>query len=211
MKRRALAGVLAAMLFVVGCEAPTRQYIAADSYGMYFAMPREWSPVPDRQMITAESGWTDDAGRVFSQTVLWQGAWTAGDANANEVFAARAPSQPVVFAYVRELIGVEQQGIASDTRTALQDIVLPASTILDSGGDVQTESWRCGGFSGLHQFATYATGGRMQTVEVVSMLPPGKDRVYVVVVRCSERCFTTNSGTINAIFDSLTFKEPRGQ
>jgi len=207
-----LAGVAAALvLLITGCSAPTLQYVAADSYGMYFAMPREWSKVPASQMATAESGWTDDAGKVFEQTVRWQAAWTAADANADAVFAAKAPDAPVVFAFVRDLLGVERQGITPDIGAALQDVVIPASALLDSGAGVRAEKWKRGAFTGLHQFATYSAGGRMQTVEVASMLAPGKDRVFVLVIRCSERCFSRTNGTINAVFDSLTFKEPRGR
>lgn len=200
------------MLLVSGCSAPASQYVAADAHGMYFALPKAWTAVPDRQMTKAERGWTDDAGNVFVQSVLWQRAWTASTANANAVFAAKAPSTPVVFAFVRKLLTVEQQGVADTAiNIALRDVVIPATSIADGGGDVRTERLRVGVFRGLHQFATYATGGRLQTVEVVSMLAPGNDRVYVLSIRCSEQCFAENSGKINAVFDSLTFKEPRGQ
>lgn len=200
------------MLLVSGCSAPTRQYIAADSHGMYFALPAEWSAVPSRQLTEAESGWTDDVGNVFQQTMLWQGAWTAGNANANDVFAAAAPEQPVVFAFTRELLTVEQQGAAdTDINVALRDLILPTTSIQDAGADVRTERLTRNGFPGIHQFATYPSGGRTNTTEVMSVLAPSKDRVYVLVVRCTEQCFDDNSGTINDIFDSLTFKEPRGQ
>lgn len=200
------------MLLVSGCSAPTRQYIAADAYGMFFALPAEWSPVSSRQLREAQSGWTDDVGDVFQQTLLWQGAWTAGGANANEVFAAAAPDQPVAFAFTRELLTVEQQGAAdTDINVALRDLILPATSIQDAGADLQTERIARDGFRGIHQFATYPSGGRTNTTEVLSVLAPAQDRVYVLVVRCTDRCFDDNSGTINAIFDSLTFKEPRGQ
>lgn len=212
MRRGITAGVLAAMLLVSGCSAPTSQYIAADAHGMYFALPTNWNAVAPRQLEKAESGWTDDAGTVFLQSVLWQGAWTASSANANQVFDAKAPSAPVAFAFVRRLLTVEQQGAADTTiNIALRDLVIPATSITDAGGVVQAERLHVGAFRGLHQFTTYATGGTMQTVEVVSMLAPGKDRVYVLSVRCTEQCFDDNSGKINAVFDSLTFKEPRGQ
>jgi len=200
------------MLLVSGCSAPKRQYIAADSHGMYFALPSEWVAVPPRQLNKAESGWTDDAGSVFLQTVRWQGAWSGASLNGNDVFAAEAPSAPVVFAFVRDLLNVERQGTADTTiNIALRDLVIPATSIADAGGDVRSERIGSGRFRGLHQFATYATGGTPQTVEVVSMLSPSRDRVYVLAIRCTEQCFDDNSGTINFVFDSLTFEEPHGQ
>ena len=211
MNRRLLAGAVAALLLVTGCSAPEQQYINASSYGMFFALPADWSAVPAAQMKTAQSGWTDDAGNVFLQTVRWQGAWSADRAtNADGIFAAAPPTQPVVFAFVRELITVERQGVAGNINRALRDLIIPATTLLDAGADVQSDAERQGSFRGLHQVATFTTGGALQTTEVVSMLAPGKDRVYVLVVRCSEACFSSNIGVINAIFDSLTFKEPRG-
>jgi hypothetical protein len=211
MKRRVSAGVLAVALLLTGCSAPQQQYISASSYGMYFALPIAWTGVPNAQMKTAQSGWTDDAGNVFRQSVVWQGAWTAQASNADEVFAAAAPSKPVVFAFVRDLITVEQQGIGANLNLALRDVIIPASSLLDAGADVQVDSERQGAFRGIHQVATFTTGGKLQTTEVVSMLAPSKNRVYVLMVRCTETCFSDNIGTINHIFDSLTFKEPRGQ
>ena len=213
MNRPLTAGVLAALLLLVsGCAAPERQYIAADSYGMYFALPQAWSAVPGRDLVAAEAGWTDDVGNVFNQTVVWQGAWTDGSGDASTIFAAEASARPAVFAFVRDLISVEQQSVTgSDINTALRDVVLPTTSIQDAGGDVRTERISDGDFRGIHQLATYAAGGSLSTTEVVTMLAPSKNRVYALLVRCSAACFDRNTGTINDVFDSLTFKERRGQ
>ena len=211
MKPRMRAIAAAVVLLVTGCTAPALQYVSAGSYGMYFAMPASWRAVPARQLLKAQTGWSDDAGKVFQQSVRWQAAWTAGSANADDVYSATAPAKPVIFAFVRDLIGVEQQGVGSNMNSALHDIVIPASSIVSAGGSVETQQVRHGRFRGLHQFSTYATGGTLQSVEVVSMLAPGKNRLYVLSIRCDEQCFSKNIGTINAVFDSLTFKEPRGQ
>ena len=206
MRARSLTVLAALAMVLAGCAAPTQQYVAAK--GMYFALPKAWKAVPAQQMQTAQEGWTDDAGQVFAQSVQWQGAWSAGGANADEVLAAAAQEQPVVFAFVRNLLQVEQQGIAKDITGALQDLVVPASTLTQD--ELQTERLKRGDFRGIHQFATYPAAGALQTTEVVSMLSPGKDRVYVLLVRCSDACFSRNGGTINSIFDSLTFREQRG-
>lgn len=208
---RAVMGMVLLVLpmLLTACAAPDRQYVAAGGTGMYFALPAEWQAVPARQLTTAQSGWSDDVGGVLSQTLAWQGAWGAGQPDANDVFAAKAPSTPVVWAMVRDLIDVEQQGI-DDVGAALADLVIPATELTDAGLDIRSEPVRSGKFRGIHQFATYATGGTLQTVEVVSVLSPQRDRVYTVMARCTEACFSDASGTIAAIFDSLTFKETRG-
>jgi hypothetical protein len=118
----------------------------------------------------------------------------------------------VVFAFVRELLSVEQSGAASTPiNIALRDLIIPATSLADAGAQVRAERVSSGRFRGLHQYVTYATGGTLQTVEVVSMLSPRRDRVYVLIVRCTVQCFDANSGQITEVFDSLTFKEPRGQ
>ena len=206
MRARLLLVVVAVAMLVAGCTPPNLEYVAAK--GMFFALPKAWAQVPSKQLLNAEQGWTDDAGQVFSQSVQWQGAWSAGGADATAVFAAKAQDQPIVFGYVRNLLQVEQQGIAEDIPSALQDVVIPASTLTQD--ELQTERLKRGDFRGIHQFATYPAAGALQTTEVVSMLSPGKDRVYVLLVRCSDACFSENGGTINAIFDSLTFREQRG-
>lgn len=211
MTRRWLGLSLVAALILSACAAPERQYVNAGSTGMYFVLPASWSSVGERTLQRAQGAWNDDAGSVFAQTVQWQRGWSAGEVGAAPIFAATAPRQPAVFAFVRDLLPVERQGIGSSVNLALRDVVLPATALLDAGTEVQTERTSSGAFEGLHQFATFIAGGRRQTVEVVSMLAPGKDRVYVLMIRCTERCFSDNSGTINAVFDSLTFKETHGQ
>ena len=207
MGRRGIIGAVAALLLLAGCNAPTHQYIASKSYGMYFALPKSWNRIPDVQLTTAERGWSDDAGSVFHQTVLWQGAWAESTRNANDVLAATPPTVPIVFSFVRDLIPVEAQSIGPDAASALRDLVIPASDL--PVGAVTTKTLRDAGFVGIEQRAHYAVHGTQQTVVVVSMLAPGKNRVYVLSVRCTTTCFAAQRSAIDAIIASLTFKEPR--
>lgn len=207
MRRITLVAALGAGLLLSACSAPTQQYVSTGSLGMYFSLPREWRTVPSRQLSAVERGWTDDAGNVFQQTVKWQGAWSAGDANANTVLGAKPTEHPIVFAFVRDLVSAEQSSIAGDVPTALQDLVLPTSSL--PSGTVSRSVVTSSKFTGIRQRATYASGGALQTTEVLSMLAPRKDRVYAVVARCSARCFATNRSAISALFRSITFKEPR--
>ena len=207
MGRRGILGAVIAMLVLAGCSAPTHQYIAAKSYGMYFALPSNWTQVPDVQLTTAERGWNDDAGTVFHQTVLWQGAWAGSARNADEALSATPPTVPIVFAFVRDLLPAESQSIGPDVPMALRDLIVPASTL--PSGSVSRTTLHHGGFVGIQQRARYTVHGIPQTIEVVSMLAPGKNRVYVLSVRCTTACFTAQRASLDAIIASLTFKEPR--
>lgn len=213
-RRRARRGVVLAgglLLALTGCTPPAQQYVAADGLGMYFALPVEWMQVPASQMTTAQSGWDDDAGGVFTQTVRWQAAWSEQTVNADQVFGASAPAKPVVWAFVRDLIEIEQEGIADGLAAALRDVVIPASSITAAGGEISVSRLRQGGFKGIHQLARYTLGGRDQTVEVTTMLSPDETRAYAVMIRCTTVCFDRHAASIGAVFDSLTFKETRGQ
>ena len=202
-----LVAALAAVMLLAGCAAPAHQYVSAKSYGMYFALPNGWAQVPDAQLTTAEQGWRDDAGSVFTQTLLWQGAWAGGTRNADDVLAATPTTVPIVFTFVRDLLPVEQQSIGPDPTTALQDLIVPASSL--PAGSVATTPLREAGFVGIRQRAAYPVHGVPQTTEVVSMLAPGKKRVYVLLIRCTTACFRAQRPAIDAIIGSLTFKEPR--
>ncbi len=208
MKRRIAVAVAA--LALSACAAPTHQYINADALGMYFALPASWTEVSNKQLATAQQGWNDDAGNVFLQTKRWQGAWSATPVDANAVFTATPGNVPIVYAFVRDLISQEQQGIGTNVSAALRDLVLPATAIVDAGVPVEAERLKQAGFTGLRQTATYVSGGAMQTTEVVSMLNPQRSRVFVLVARCSVRCFTNHADEVRDIIDSLTFKESRG-
>lgn len=211
MRMRIAGSLLVLGLAVAGCSPPSEQYIAADGLGMYFALPVAWHQVPNTQMEKAQTGWSDDAGNVTTQTLRWQGAWGAGEPDANAVFAAAAPDQPIAFAFVRDLIEVEQQGIGDSVAAALRDVVIPTTEIRAAGGDVTTTPVRQGAFRGIHQFARYTLGGADQTVEVTTVLSPDRARLHALVIRCSSTCFERSAADIDAVFDSLTLKETRGQ
>ena len=208
MRRRIALTLLAVASLLAGCAAPEHQYISAP--GMYFSLPASWQAIRQQQLITAESGWSDDAGNVLQQSMRWQGAWSKTVVNANAVFAAKASSTPIVFAYVRDLLSQERQGVGNDVAAALKDVAMPATAVSDAGNPVETTTLKQAGFTGIRQRATYVSGGVMQTIDVVSMLPPKRDRLYVLLARCTARCYASQSAVIDALFDSLTFKEPRG-
>lgn len=202
---------LAFVLVLTGCAQPSQQYINADTYGMYFALPREWSAVPSEQLSKAQQGWQDDAGQVFIDTVRWQAAWGPAGITPDNLFAAVPSEQPTAFAFVRDLLNVETRQIGDDIEMALQDIVLPTSSLLAAGVEVESTQWRQNGFLGIQQTATYPAGGGRSTVDVVSMLSPNRSRLYVLVLRCSETCFAENRTKFDDVIDSLKFEETSGQ
>jgi len=209
MSRRALAVGVIVALVVTGCAAPSKQYVNADSYGMFLSLPREWVQVPDQQLKTAQSGWSDDPGQVFTQTVLWQKVWGPKGVTPDTVFSADPSDKPTAYAFVRDLLNVEQQQLGTDIATSLQDLIIPASSLADAGIAVDTEQWRKNGFVGIHQRASYPTSAGSSTTEVVSMGAPKQNRLYVLVLRCSDDCFEVHRNDFTQIVDSLTFKESR--
>ena len=209
-RRLSVVAVLAALL-LTGCSAPSKQYVNADSYGMYLALPKTWEQVPDSQVKTAQSGWNDDPGQVYTQTVLWQKIWGPTGVTPKMVFDSRPTKQPTAYAFVRDLLNVEQQQVSGDVATSLQDIIIPASSLAAAGIDVSTEQWNKNGFVGIHQRATYPMAGGKSTVEAVSMLAPDRKRLYVLVLRCSDTCYAAHADQFDQVMKSLTFKETRGQ
>lgn len=203
--------LVALALVLTGCAQPSKQYVNADTFGMYFALPRTWPAVPGEQLTKAQGGWNDDAGDVFTQTVVWQAAWGTAGVTPAQVFAAEPSDKPTVYAFVRDLLDVEQRQIGDDIETSLQDIVIPASSLAAAGVDVDTTQWRQNGFVGIQQSATYPSGGAPAEVDVVSMLSPNKSRLYVVVLRCSVDCYNKHREDFAGVLNSLTFEETSGQ
>lgn len=208
---RRLSVLATAAALLTACAAPTTQYINADTYGMYLALPRAWQQLPDKQLQNAQQGWEDDAGQVFTSTVLWQKIWGPPGVTPNDVFAAQPTERPTVFAFVRDLLDVEQQQLSGDIETSLQDVIIPASSLAAAGIDVSTEQWNRNGFVGIHQKTSYPMVGGRSTVEAVSMLAPDRNRIYVLVLRCSDACFSENNQAFSQVVKSLTFKEISGQ
>lgn len=207
MSRRLSVLVVLLTMTLVGCSAPTQQYVNADSYGMYLSLPKAWVQVPDAQLDTAVSGWNDDPGQVYTQTVLWQKIWGPNGVTPKMVFDAKPTTQPTAYAFVRDLLNVEQQQVTGDVATSLQDVIIPASSLAAMGIDVSTEQWNKNGFVGIHQVASYPMAGGRSTVEAVSMLAPNRKRLYVLVLRCSDSCYANNQQDFKSVMDSLTFKE----
>lgn len=211
MSRRLAVLLACSALLLSACAQPAKQYVNASTYGMYFALPRAWQAVPIAQLEKAQTGWDDDPGKVFAETLLWQGAWGAEGVTPLEVFDATPSDKPIAYAFVRQLLDVEQGEITDDVTFALQDIVLPVTGLSEAGVDVDTRQWRKNGFVGIRQSASYPSGGVGSTVDVVLMLSPNRQRLYSLVLRCSESCFAGNRDDFEQIIDSLTFEETSDQ
>lgn len=207
-KRALVAGALIAVL-LTGCATPTKQYVNAGSYGMYLALPRDWVQVPDKQLKTAQGNWTDDPGQVYAQTVRWQKVWGPKGVSPAKALSSEPTAEPTVYAFVRDLLNVEKQQLGSDIPSTLQDLIIPARSLADAGVNVNTEQWRKNGFVGIHQVASYPTQAGRSTTEVVSMVSPQQNRLYVLVLRCSDACYEVHRTDFTQIVESLTFKESR--
>ena len=94
-----------------------------------------------------------------------------------------------------------------DALTNLYDVELIGPNRFDL--DEAREQWRKNGFVGIHQRASYPTSAGSSTTEVVSMVSPKQNRLYVLVLRCSDDCFEVHRNDFTQIVDSLTFKESR--
>ena len=210
MSRRLVSLLAGCALLLSACAQPVKQYVNTDAYGMYFALPRAWEGIPNTHLEKAQQGWDDDAGQVFMDTVLWQGAWGESGVTPNEIFGAAASSQPTVYAFVRDLLDVEQRQIGDDITSALQEVVLPVTLLVTSGVEIETRDWRKNGFVGIRQTTTYPAGGTRSTIDAVSMLSPNRQRLYSIVLRCSATCFAEHEQEFQGIMDSLTFEETSG-
>ena len=205
----ALVGVCA--LLLSACGKPSQKYAASKSEGAYFAVPQNWHEVTMKELNALEAKSTVDGASDKLSLVKWQEAYSPDSKiGPMEVFSIRATSEPLVFARVRSLFPDE---INSMSYNSLRDIVQPVTEwvsnptadtpiykIIDDFEVVQK------GARGVRTIFSFIHNGVSQTIDQTALMSNNGQKIYLLVMRCTSKCYQKNSKTLSKISKSFTVR-----
>ena len=213
MARRRLALVLATLLLLSAC-APSKQYAGSKSDGAFFAVPNGWTRIENRDLNKeeAKSGNQDDLDRL-SMVTYQEGFTSAPKITPREVFMLTATDHPVVFARIRDLFPEERNAISFNS---LRNIILPVTSYLDGSRQndrnfllIDDQEVIEKGGKGVNLVFSFDYDGINETVNQSALYSNDQNKIYLLIIRCSTKCYKKNNKEIDEIVKSFTVKGAR--
>jgi hypothetical protein len=209
--KRTLAALLgiSLVLGLSACGESSKLYASSKDEGVFFSVPTNWTLLSPAALTRYEKKSEDPEVESRNALVKWQIAYTTNPKfKVSEVFNLIAPSQPLVFARVRELSGTE---INEFSYNSLRDVIVPVTKIIEGevSGTPDFEIVRDQevvekGARGVQTIYRFTFEGVSQTFNQISLLANDRTKLYLFVVRCESKCYNKNKKAIGEIVSSFT-------
>ena len=209
----ALLGI-ALVLGLTGCGESSKLYPASKSEGVFFSVPTNWKALSTASLNKYEKESTDPEAESRQALVKWQIAYTTNKKlKVSEVFNLTAPSQPLVFARVRDLESSEINSVSYNT---LRDVIVPVTQIIE-GDDPSAPDFQIlvdqevvqKGARGVQTVYSFSIDDKEQTINQTSLMSNDRTTMYIFVVRCTTECYAKNKKKIEEIVSSFTVEGAR--
>jgi len=209
----ALLGI-ALVLGLTGCGESSKLYPASKSEGVFFSVPTNWKALSTASLNKYEKESTEPEAAARQALVKWQIAYTTNKKlKVSEVFNLKAPSQPLVFARVRDLESSEINSVSYNT---LRDVIVPVTQIIE-GDDPSAPDFQIlvdqevvqKGARGVQTVYSFSIDGKEQTINQTSLMSNDRTKLYIFVVRCATECYNKNKKKIEEIVSSFTVEGAR--
>ena len=209
----ALLGI-ALVLGLTGCGESSKLYPASKSEGVFFSVPTNWKALSTASLNKYERESTEPEGAARQALVKWQIAYTTNKKlKVPEVFNLTAPTQPLVFARVRDL---ESSEINSVSYNSLRDVIVPVTQII-AGDDPSAPDFQIlvdqevvqKGARGVQTVYSFSIDDKEQTINQTSLISNDRTTMYIFVVRCTTECYAKNKKKIEEIVSSFTVEGAR--
>ena len=209
----ALLGI-ALVLGLTGCGESSKLYPASKSEGVFFSVPTNWKALSTASLNKYEKESTEPEGAARQALVKWQIAYTTNKKlKVPEVFNLTAPSQPLVFARVRDLESSEINSVSYNT---LRDVIVPVTQII-AGDDPSAPDFQIlvdqevvqKGARGVQTVYSFSIDDKEQTLNQTSLMSNDRTTIYIFVVRCTTECYAKNKKKIEEIVSSFTVEGAR--
>jgi hypothetical protein len=209
----ALLGI-ALVLGLTACGESSKLYPASKSEGVFFSVPTNWKALSTASLNKYEKESTEPEGAARQALVKWQIAYTTNKKlKVSEVFNLTAPSQPLVFARVRDLESSEINSVSYNT---LRDVIVPVTSIIN-GDDPSAPDFQIlvdqevvqKGARGVQTVYSFSIDDKEQTINQTSLMSNDRTTMYIFVVRCTTECYAKNKKKIEEIVSSFTVEGAR--
>ena len=196
---------------LTGCSQPSRYYATNKTDGVYFALPHGWKKISQKELAAQESLSTATGAAERAASVHWQEAYVVDSTfDAKRVLSLKTPDTPIVYARVRSLLPEE---INSVSYNSLRDLVVPLTgwvngTVKSPSLDIAVDEERVEkGARGVHSVFTFGNvDGTVQTIDQTSLLSTDHTIIYVLMIRCSSKCYEKNRSALEKIAASFTVR-----
>jgi hypothetical protein len=215
MKRSLIAILgIALALGLTGCSESSKLYPASKSEGVFFSVPTNWKALSTASLNKYEKESTEPEGAARQALVKWQVAYTTNKKlKVSEVFNLTAPTEPLVFARVRDLENSEINSVSYNT---LRDVIVPVTQIIE-GDDPSAPDFQIlvdqevvqKGARGVQTVYSFSIGDKEQTINQTSLMSNDRTTMYIFVVRCTTECYAKNKKKIEEIVSSFTVEGAR--
>jgi hypothetical protein len=196
-----------------GCAAPEFTYVANSSTNTYFKVPYGWHKISDTSLSNELKTATGGSGGG-----AWTVAYEAGLKPKAGDFLSFGTDHPFVFAEVGQLNATASNSLSYD---ALRDFFLPVTEgarqsasaqgfPLTGFKQIRDEMLKPGqGVHGVRETYNYTfTGGISDTFDEVALTNADQTVVYLLVLHCTTKCYSTDQTEINDVMSSFTIRSP---
>jgi hypothetical protein len=211
------AGLLVAVAtsLLAGCSSPEYTYVSSSKYDTVFRVPADWSRISEEELEKTIFG--DESA---SAQVAAENAWVAGfDASAkpevDHLFGSDA-ADPNLYVVVRDLDPQTQGQLSLDS---MRDLLLPvtegarqqaeAAGMAPQGFELLQDELleEEGGLRGVRVVFNYDLGESLQTFDQTVFVDQSTSRVYLLLVRCSAKCYQDRGEELKDVAASFTVKK----
>jgi len=209
---KGLVGGCALLLGVslAGCAAPQFTYVANSGANTYFKVPYAWHKISESSLASELKAETGSSGSG------WTVAYEAGHKPTAGDFLSFGTTQPFVFAEVGQLNSTASNELSYDT---LRDFFLPvtatarqnaASQGFPLTGFKQIRDQMLSPGQGVHgvreTFEYTFTGNVTDTFDEVALTNADQTVVYLLVLHCTTKCYSSDQTEINDVMSSFTIR-----
>jgi hypothetical protein len=205
-------------LLAAGCGAPQFTYVQNANDKTYFRVPSSWTKIdqePIDDLFSPVQPGT--AASVLHKQRLWSVAYDADEEpSALHMTSYVSNDVPVVYATVEHLIAVERDAVSFDT---MRDFFFPVTQHLrdvaqQNGYELQNfELLRdqvltpSAGIRGVRVVFNYRfPTGVIHTFDQTVFANNDSSTLYLMLIRCSSRCYRAHQAEIDAVATSFTVR-----
>ncbi len=215
--RRVIAALLGCALVVLtACGSSEYHYVKNSGDNVFFKVPTSWSQVDQGSLEEEVNGDPDSATAQVAREQQWVVAYDASaDPSVEHVLSVDTPNDPIVFARVSQLSPEQLSSVSLDS---LRNLFLPVTSAARqqaaASGQafegfelIRDEMLNSDGLRGVRSTYNYEISGGLQTFDLSAFVNDENGKVYMLLVRCSAKCYRERSSELEDIASSLTVKE----
>jgi hypothetical protein len=215
-----VAALVVAVATLASCGSPEFTYVKNSGEHTYFKVPRQWHRVDQAALDDALSPDSpDSAAAALRQQLVWSVAYDADSRPSPLHLFTGDSDQPFVYATVRRLTDQQRNAMSFDR---LRDSILP---VTDSARQSAAQAGLpLDGFEllsdtivkprvgirGIHIIFNYhiTSQGDLSTFDQTAYLNDDTSRMYLIMIRCSARCYRERGRELGDVATSFAVRNP---